>query len=63
MAAILKEIGLRLLLAIAAILIGASIWAFGFSFDVILKINILTYIFGGLGVITTAYLVYIWSIK
>ncbi len=61
--AIFKDICLRLLLAIAAILIGASIWAFGFSFDIILGIEILTYIFGALGVITTAYLIYIWSIK
>ena len=58
-----KSIGLRLLLAIAAVALGLAIQVSGSSLSKITGIAALEYIIGLLGFAVMGYLIYKWSIK
>jgi len=58
-----KSIGLRVLLAIAAIALGLAVQVFGSILSKIIGIAALEYIVGLLGFVVMGYLIYKWSIK
>jgi len=58
-----KSIGLRVLLAIAAIALGLGVQVSGSGISKIIGIAALEYIVGLLGFVLMGYLIYKWSIK
>lgn len=58
-----KSIGLRVLLAIAAITLGLAVQVAGSGISKIIGIVALEYIVGLLGFVVMGYLIYKWSIK
>ncbi len=58
-----KSIGLRVLLAIAAIALGLAVQVAGSGLSKVIGIAALEYIIGLLGFVVMGYLIYKWSIK